>query len=119
MPKGFIGAAPMVYLQAVEDLLEESTAVHNANAMGISARNEKAPYTVEDAKTGTYATGTGSGTNIVVDEHVYNRVIQQTTKDDDHISQQFYDVIQVMKDLLTTSYKLPRASKKLNAISTS
>jgi len=120
MPNGFIGKPSLRYLKRVEDALLSASAVHSRDPF-LSARqsmvrppslparnNHRQPNEPNSAFSGSYITGIGNKTNIVVSDNDYNQVLHQIQSIDSAICDVLINVSQKIEEMCQTIYVVPR-----------
>ena len=121
MPYGFIGTPAEVYLEAVNDAIEEAITAHRINpirpgstivvpapalAAGVNVEMPHPPHT---AHSGGFSVGQGAN-NIVVGDDAYHYIQQDINDVDDKIMESMYKVAEEITKLCETSFVLPQTS---------
>ncbi len=119
MPNGFVGKSSQKYLEKVNKALSDSHTVHNKNPLDSIPKgsfnthnmsmkyNYNAPYSPEEANYGSYITGVGSSSNIVISQNDYDEIIQNTRKVDSEIAEDLYRIAAQIEEMCNTIYIVP------------
>jgi len=114
MPDGFIGPAAQSYLEEVEEALSEARAEHNISGEDLetSIENQVTPIPPDEATRGSYATGVGNSSNVVVDHQAYEDFLRQLTTTDNNIMEVFGQIATQIEDICQTSYRVPQTGPR-------
>ena len=107
MPSGFIGNAARSYITATSDAL---SAAASANTHGNS--KGQSPVRVSEANRGSFRTGVGNSSNIVVDSQTYNEALRMMDRIDDRMGELFYNISRELEDMCETSYVVPQTAPR-------
>jgi len=137
MPRGFIGAPATAYLQKVqqthgmaaqsmedvesrmESVLASDVLARGSTRLLSMPRERQLPFNSDGASSGTFFTGVGNSSNIVVGMNEYNSLLRALSQTDDRISQCLYEVSLELEQMCRTSFILPAAVPRCLHISDS
>jgi|GEM_PF-1930899 len=92
-----------------------SSSAHVPNA----PREIRLPFTVDDARSGSFMTGRGDSSNIVADLAEYQAILQHLSQADDKLGECLYNLTLEVETLCRTIFILPSVSPRCLNISDS
>ncbi|MCL2425567.1 MAG: hypothetical protein FWD05_04425 [Oscillospiraceae bacterium] len=125
MPYGFRGNAAEHYLQAVEIALSDAMGVHSQNPFVTTPsafvplpelgtrENATIPHPSNTAHSGESSSGTGSSSNIVVDDNEYCTFLEKISQADYNIGATIYRVTNEIDTLCETSFDVPLTTQEV------
>ena len=119
MPRGYVGQPCWRYLNEVSDVFSDAKPIHNHNPFSnlsnravsppnlASRRNKFPPHTPDTARSGSFSTGAGNSTNIVVEQSEYEHILAQINQIDDTIGRELYNIVLEIETMCETEYVMP------------
>ncbi|MDR1001956.1 MAG: hypothetical protein LBL82_01610 [Oscillospiraceae bacterium] len=108
MPDGFIGKQSKKYLSIISNAL---TSAHTVHKSPINS-NYDAPCSEEDAMYGSYKTGVGDSSNVVIDEQAYEEIAQRIRRVDAEIAESLNQIAEQIEQMCRTIYVVPTTTPK-------
>jgi len=124
MPHGFVGKASQKYLATVSAAMESAHAVHSVNPLAGMAGAAAAPPSVpvahnhrlshqpDSARSGSYSTGLGNQSNIVVKDAEYRETTQMMTTICYQHGEAIYNMLVHLEKMCDTVYIVPHMKPK-------
>ena len=111
MPRGFAGSAATAYLGKASDAHKQAIAAGRKvpPSIPMGPRERSLPFGPEDAKTGTFTTGRGDSSNVVVSQGEYEIICNMVSQVDDRVGECLYNVAMEIEAMCQTSFVLPTA----------
>ena len=119
MPRGYVGQPCWRYLNEVSDAISDAKPVHNQNPFSnlsnravsppslAPRRNKFPPHTPDTAKSGSFSTGIGNSSNIVVEQNEYDSILTQINQIDDAIGLELYNIVLEIEAMCEVDYVMP------------
>jgi len=115
MPNGFSGRPATTYLTGVSNAHQRAITAGN-NAGNQTPANtpripnaRRLPFSPDEANTGSFTTGRGNSTNIVVSLQEYEEITRKLDRVDDKIGECLYRAALEIEELCKTAFVMPEA----------